>query len=230
MRGDSNGQGSSSGTSGSNGASSGKQGGPTRCSICKETGHKWFKCLKRNSSVCRETGHDDPNFCSRVAKENANLSISDDDRLSSGDELDGMCEYLQAQYILDALFFISGGKLFEPDSRIREGIGCEIGELESWSLDDGALRHMTSSHDSMTNYRECSGIVRTAGGDVPPIEGVGDILLRFLSYSGTFDIPLLNVAFVSQLSHNRLSLRQLTVTHHTYFGTKINVELQFKSG
>ena len=54
----SNGQGSSSGTGGSNGAPSGKQGGPTRCNICKETGHKWFKCPKRICSVYRETGHD----------------------------------------------------------------------------------------------------------------------------------------------------------------------------
>ena len=71
------------------------------------------------------------------------------------------------------------GRLFDPDSGISEPIGCEVGELESWILDDGASRHMTSSHDSMTNCRECSGIVRTAGGDVLPIESAGDILLRF---------------------------------------------------
>ena len=96
--------------------------------------------------------------------------------------------------------------MFDPDSGIRGGIGCEVGELESWISDDGASRHMTSSHDSMINYRECSGIVRTSGGNVLPIEGVGDILLRFLSDSGAFDIQLLNVAFVPQLSHNLLSL------------------------
>ena len=71
--------------------------------------------------------------------------------------------------------------MFDPDSGIMEGIGCEVGELESWILDDGASRHMTSSHDSMTNYCEYSGIVRTAGDDVLPIEGVEDILLRFLT-------------------------------------------------
>ena len=113
-----------------------------------------------------------------------------------------MCEYLQSQYVLDAFFSVFKGKLFDPDSGIREGIGCEVRELESWILDDGASRHMTSSHDSMTNCRECSGIVRTAGGDVLPIESVGDILFRFLSDSGAFDIQLLNVAFVPQLSHN----------------------------
>ena len=96
-------------------------------------------------------------------------------------------------------------------------------------MDDGASRHMTSSHNSMTNYCECSGIVRTAGGDVPTIEGVGDILLRFLSDSGAFDIQLLNVSFVPQLGHNLLPLQQFTVSHHAYFGTKNGVELHFKS-
>ena len=136
MRRDSSGQGSSSGSGGSNGAPSGKQGGPTRCNICKETGHKWFRCLKRICSVCRETGHD-PNSCPQVVKEDANLAISDGDRLSTGDGLDGMCEYLQLQYVLDVFFSVSGGKLFGPDSGIRERIGCEVGELESWISDDG---------------------------------------------------------------------------------------------
>ena len=89
---------------------------------------------------------------------------------------------------------------------------------------------MTSSHDSMTNYRECSGIVRAAGGDVLPTEGVGGIIHCFLSDSGPFDIQLLNVAFVPQLSHNLLSLQQFTAAHYTYFGAKNGVELQFKSG
>ena len=73
---DSNGQGSSNGAGGSNGAPSGKQGGPTLCNICKETGNKWFKCPKWICSVCRETGHD-PNSCPQVVKEDANLAISD---------------------------------------------------------------------------------------------------------------------------------------------------------
>ena len=215
MRRNSNGQGSSNGAGGSNGAPPGKQGGPTRCNICKG-----FKCPKWICSVCRETGHD-PNSCSEVVKEDANLAIYDGDRLSTGDELDGMCEYLQSQYVLDAFLFVPGGKLFDPDSGIREGADCEVGELESWISDDSASRHMTSAHDSMTNYRECSGIVRTAGGDVLPIEGVGCILLRFLSDSGAFDIQLLNVAFLPQLSHNLLSLQQFTDANHTYFGTKM---------
>ena len=120
--------------------------------------------------------------------------------------------------------------MFDPDSGAREGIGCEFGELESWISDDGASRHMTSSHDSITNHRECSAIVKTAGGDALPIKGIRDILLRFLSDSGAFDIQLLNAAFAPQLSHNLLSLQQFTAAHHAYFDTKNCVELQFKSG
>ena len=49
-------------------------------------------------------------------KEDTNLAISDGDRLSTGDELDGMCGYLLSQYVLEAFFSVSGGKLFDPDS------------------------------------------------------------------------------------------------------------------
>ena len=42
-----------------------------------------------------------------------------------------MCENLQSQYVLNAFFSVSGDKLFGPDSGISEGIGCEVGELES---------------------------------------------------------------------------------------------------
>ena len=80
-----------------------------------------------------------------------------------------MCKYLQSEFVLDAFFSVSGDKLFNSDSQVREGIGCEVGELKSWISNDGASRHMTSSQESMTNYHECSGMVSTAGGDVLPI-------------------------------------------------------------
>lgn len=60
-------------------------------------------------------------------------------------------------------------------------VDCEVGGLESWIPDDGTSRQMTSSTDSMTNYRECSGIVRIAGGEIIPIEAVGEIILHFCS-------------------------------------------------
>ena len=69
---------------------------------------------------------------------------------------------------------------------------------------------MTSPNDSKTKYRESSDIVRTAGGEILPIEGVGDIYLRFRSDSESFNAQLLNVAFVPSLSHNLLSFQQFT--------------------
>ena len=80
----------------SNGAPSGKQGGLTRCNICRETRHKWFKFPSWIRSVCLETDHD-PNSCPQVVKKHANLAMSDEDRLSPGDEMEGMCEYLQPE-------------------------------------------------------------------------------------------------------------------------------------
>ena len=55
------------------------------------------------------------------------------------------------------------------------------------------------SHDSMSNCREFSGNVRTAGDEILPIEGVGNNVHSFQSYPGAFVAQLLNVAFVPQL-------------------------------
>ena len=53
---------------------SGNEGRKVSCSICKETGHKWFKCSQQICSICRETGHD-PHKCPKMKKEDANLAI-----------------------------------------------------------------------------------------------------------------------------------------------------------
>lgn len=96
-------------------------------------------------------------------KEDANLTISDDDRRSARDGLDGMCEYPQSEYVLDAFFSVFGGKFFYPDLKIRERMGREVGELGPCISDDGVLYHRISSHDIMTNYCECSGRLRVFG-------------------------------------------------------------------
>ena len=60
-----------------------------------------------------------------------------------------------------------------------ERLDCEIGEIETWIVDSAATRHMTPNPVSMTNYRECDGVVHVANGVAPPIEGVGDIPISF---------------------------------------------------
>ena len=68
---------SSSGDSSAGSATiSGKEDRKVSCSICKETGHKSFKCSQRICSICRETGHD-PHKCPKMKNEDANLAISD---------------------------------------------------------------------------------------------------------------------------------------------------------
>ena len=115
-----------------------------------------------------------------------------------------------------------------------EGLGCEIGEIETWVVDSTATRHMAPNPVSMTNYRKCDGVVRTAN-DVAndaalPIEGVGDILMSFRSDFGETDLRLLNVAFVPLLSHNLLSLKQFTRrAGHSYRGDGDGVTLFCKS-
>ena len=83
----------------------------------------------------------------------------------------------------------------------------------------------------MTNYRGCDGVVRVANGVALPIESVGDIIMSFQSNFGDTDLQLPNVAFVSLLSHNLLSLKQFTRrAGHSYRGNGDGVTLFCKSG
>ena len=196
---------------------SGKEDRNVSCSICKKTGHIWFKCSQRVCSICRETGHD-PHRCPQLAKENATLVISD-----------------QADLVAHADAFVSisqGGHEFRFGcSGGTEGLDCEIGDIETWIVDSAATRHMTPNPVSLTNYCECDGVVRVANGFTLPIEGVSDILMSFQSDFGETDLQLFNVAFVHLLSHNFLSLVQFTRrAGHSYHGDGDGVTLFCKSG
>ena len=105
----------------------------------------------------------------------------------------------QASLVADADAFVSisqGEREFPFGcSGGTDGLDCEIGEIETWIVDSAATRHMTPNPVSMTNYRECDGVVRVANGVAIPIEGVGDFLIIFQSDFGETDLQLLNVAF-----------------------------------
>ena len=111
-------------------------------------------------------------------------------------------------------------------------MNCEVGEIETWIVDSAATRHLTPNPVSMTNYRECDGVVRVATGVALSIEGVGDILMSFQSDFGETDLQFFNVAFAPIiLSHNLLSLKQFTRrAGHSYCGDGDGVALFCKSG
>ena len=66
---------------GGGGEVSSKSGG-VKCSICKETGHKWTKCSKQNLPGDGAR----PNTCPKIVEEDENLAHSE------SDQLDGICE------------------------------------------------------------------------------------------------------------------------------------------
>ena len=153
-----------------------------------------------------------------MKKEDANLAISDQVGLVA--DADAFVSISQAER--EFSFGCSGG---------TEGLDCEIGEIETWIVDSAATRHMTPNPVSMTNYRDCDGVVRVANGVTLPIEGVGDILMSFQSDFGETDLRLLNAAFVPLLSHNVPSLKQFTRrADHSYRGDGDGVTLFCKSG
>lgn len=96
-----------------------KSGGSYRCSLCKESGHKWHKYHKRACSICCEMGHD-PNTCLKFVKES--------DQLPSGDRFHGICGYAHSEYILDAFYVFLG--VFGVDSGITEGLDFEVWKLK----------------------------------------------------------------------------------------------------
>lgn len=98
-----------------------------------------------------------------------------------GGRPDGICKYAQSKFILDTFVFVSKGE-FDEDSRISEGFDCQVGELESWISDYSTSRQMTLSHDSMANYRECTGVIKTVGGEILPSKTVAfDLTQKLLS-------------------------------------------------
>ena len=99
-------------------------------------------------------------------KEDPNLAILDEVGLVA--DADAFVSISQGEH--EVRFGCSGG---------TEGLDCEIGEMETWIVDSAATMHMTPNPFSMTNYRECDGVVRAANGVDLPIEGVGDILTSF---------------------------------------------------
>ena len=74
---------------------------------------------------------------------------------------------------------------------------------------------MSPNPISMTNYRECNGVIRVANDDALPIVGVDDTLMSFNSDFGKTNLQLLDVAFDPLISHNLLSLHlhAVPVTH-----------------
>ena len=59
---------------------------------------------------------------------------------------------------------------------------------------------MTPNPVSISNYRECDGVVRVTNGVALSIEGVSDIRASFQSNFGETDLHLLNVAFAKSQS------------------------------
>ena len=66
-------------------------------------------------------------------------------------------------------------------------LAWQMGDL-TVICDSGASCHMSHSSAGMLNYRESNANMRTASGEIYPIEGYGNLPLTFRSTSG--DVPV----------------------------------------
>ena len=85
--------------------------------------------------------------------------------------------------------------------------GLDLENEDSWIIDSGAAKHVTGNRDMITNLDQQSfgsAHVRTAGGQVLPVEGTGIVNL---STSG--EIKMNDVYFVPGLTHSLLSVGRI---------------------
>ena len=141
--------------------------------------------------------------CPKMAEEDANLAISGQEGLVADADSES-CELAKSNDAEDAFVSVSYGEhgfgFGCLGGTVR--LDCEIEGIETWIIDSAATRHMSPNSVSMRNYRKCDGVIRVANGVALPIKGVDDTVMSFHSDFGETDLQLLNVAFVSLLSHN----------------------------
>ena len=102
--------------------------------------------------------------------------------------------------------------------------------VERWVADSECSQFMTRSAAYMANYREGGGVVRIADDRAMPIERIGNFPMSFWSGKDRVQVVLQNVAHVSLLGYNLLSLKKMTDRGHKHVGEKKGVALHLKMG
>ena len=103
-------------------------------------------------------------------------------------------------------------------------------QVAQYIADSGATCHMTPDTDGLTNYRECSRPLGLADRRKIPIAGYGDLTVAFRSNDSWVHVKLHDVAHVSLLSYNLVSLTSLAQEGNPSAVEESRVTLKLKGG
>ena len=113
-------------------------------------------------------------------------------------------------------------------------VGEEVGDGEpgqqvvQYIADSAATCNITPDANDLANYRERSRPLGLANEGITSIAGYGDLTVAFRSDNGWVHVKLHDVAHISLLSYNFISLPSLALKGQTYAGEKDGVTLKLK--
>ena len=213
-------QGSSDGAGSLGGSGDGRHHIPSgRCFRCRQRGHRKRDCTTRESDFvprctrCTGFGHEESSCPSDMAVMVMELPVSGEDPAVE----------------IQAFAATEAGKCSAMNDD-RAGGGALDKQVVQYIADSAATCNMTPDADGLTNYRQCSRPLGLANGEEISIVGYGDLTVNFRTEYGWIRVEMNDVAHVSQLSHNLISLPSMTLKGHTYTGDKDGVTLKLKGG
>ena len=213
-------QGSGDGAGSLGGSGDGRHHIPSgRCFRCRKRGHRKQDCTIRESDFvprctrCTGFGHEESSCPSDTAVMAMELPVSEEDPAVE----------------IQAFAATEAGKCSAMNDD-RVGGGALDKQVVQYIADSAATCNMTPDADGLTNYRKCSRPLGLANGEEISIVGYGDLTVNFRTEYGWIRVEMNDVAHVSQLSYNLVSLPSMTLKGHTYTGDKDGVTLKLKGG
>ena len=190
-----------------------------RCFRCRQRGHRRQDCTTRESDFvprcnrCTGYGHEESSCSSDAAVLVVELPVPEED----------LAVEAQAFAVSEA------GKCSVTIGDAVGGVALDK-QVMHYIADSAATCNMTPNSDGFTCYRECSRPLGLANGEEITIVGYGDLAVDFRTNHGWVRVEMNDIAHVSQLSYNLISLPSMAQKGHTYTGDKDGVTLELKGG
>jgi hypothetical protein len=166
-----------------------------KCNRCKSASHAFDHCPQVVCHKCQRPGHS-ARVCKAPRPVVANVVQPS---LSSP----GVSQVPMQGLPSGSVFVMTA----ESAAQLVAQLANKSNDLYRWLLDSGASQSMTPHRFDLCNFEEGDfGSVKTAGGEVLPVKGEGDVLVGGVVHRG--------VAFVPGLKERLISIGHFTTEHH----------------